>query len=433
MEKLFDNFNKVSFEDWKAQITKDLKGKPIDVLNSNPEMDIEIKAFHHQEEESNFTSAVSKTNNDWIIRKEYSSENNDDLLKDLNEGVNGISVKAENFESIMKDVLLEHIQADVRIDQNSNVHYPENLALNFDVIEKAALAGNAISDLSEFNAFYKQYPSNKTIWVNGNTYGDAGATSIQELAFSLAHLNEYVQSLVNEGVSLSEINSKIIICISVTNNYFVNIAKMRVLRSLVNGLFKGYDANYLAQPIQLIAKTSVRYQANNDSNSNLLRQTTQAMSAVIGGCDTLTVSPFLSEDKEQNALNQRMAKNIQLILKEESYLDKVIDPSNGSYYIAALCNQILGKSWKLFKSLEKDGGFLESLKKESIQSSIAESRKYLIEQMNSEKATFLGVNKFQSSLEKWTKTILDKKEDGKDFKNIQSFRLEQYFKNSVEA
>jgi methylmalonyl-CoA mutase len=208
---------------------------------------------------------------------------------------------------------------------------------------------------------------------------------------------------------------------------------MRVLRSLVNGLFKGYDANYLAQPIQLIAKTSVRYQANNDSNSNLLRQTTQAMSAVIGGCDTLTVSPFLSEDKEQNALNQRMAKNIQLILKEESYLDKVIDPSNGSYYIAALCNQILGKSWKLFKSLEKDGGFLESLKKESIQSSIAESRKYLIEQMNSEKATFLGVNKFQSSLEKWTKTILDKKEDGKDFKNIQSFRLEQYFKNSVEA
>ncbi|MEO9532127.1 MAG: methylmalonyl-CoA mutase family protein [Crocinitomicaceae bacterium] len=433
MEKLFENFNKVNFEDWKNQIIKDLKGKPIEVLNSNPEMDIEIKAFHHNEEKSNFVSAVKKSNNDWVIRKEFSTESNDELLEDLNQGINGISVTAAQFKALTKDVLFEHIDTDITIDELDKTELPSSARLNFDIIGKAAKQGRSLKDLSEFSSFFKQYQNNSTIWVNGNLYGDAGATSIQELAFTAAHLNEYVNALVNEGVAIEDINKKINICLSITNNYFVNIAKMRVIRTLVNAIFKAYDSNYTTAPIHLVAKTSVRYQALNDANSNLLRQTTQAMSAVIGGCDALTINPLITGDKVQNDLNHRMAKNIQLILKEESYLDKVVDPSDGSYYLSDLSQQILTKSWDLFNEIEKAGGFLESLKNEHIQSKIADSRAYLIEQMNHQKATFLGVNKFQSSLENWTKAMVDKTQDGPDFKNIRPFKLEQYFQNKVEA
>ena len=433
MEKLFDDFKKVSLEDWKSQIEKDLKGKPMAVLNSNPEMDIEIKAYHHADEKRRFKSAVQKENNDWEIRKAYSTESNSQLLSDLNEGVNSIAVKSSHFEAITKDVLFEHISGDVKVEKFDQLTFPVNFNLNFDVIGRAAVSGTRISDLSDFETFVKHYKSNKTIWVDGTIYGDAGATSVQELAFSAAHLNEYIQHLYSAGFSLEEINSKIVVSISVTNNYFVNIAKTRVVRSLVNGILKGYDASFEPAPIHLIAKTSVRYQAINDSNSNLLRQTTQAMSAVIGGCDALTVVPFLSDDKGQNELNQRMAKNIQLILKEESYLNKVVDPSDGSYYIDDISDQLLNKSWQLFKDIENEGGFLKALQADFIQTKIETSRNYLVEKLNNKESTFLGVNKFQSSLEKWINVKVDKTAIGIDFKAITTFRLEQHFQNSVEA
>ena len=158
---------------------------------------------------------------------------------------------------------------------------------------------------------------------------------------------------------------------------------------MIAGIFKGHDSSHHYQEIEAVAVTSQRYLAQNDANTNLLRQTTQAMSAVLGGCDALTVTGL------EHELAQRMAKNISLILKEESYLDKVNNPTEGTYYLSALSHQILDKAWNWFKEIESNGGFCAALEQNVIQKAIAQSAEKLIEQINKSERTFLGVNKFQ--------------------------------------
>ena len=222
--------------------------------------------------------------------------------------------------------------------------------------------------------------------------------------------------------------------LSVNENYFVNIAKMRVMRLLVQGLFEGYQAGFKGEPISLYATTSVRHLAKNDENNNLLRQTTQAMSAVIGGCDVLTIQTHHSSDAEQQSINERMAKNIQLVLKEEAYLNVVKDPSEGSYYLNALTEQILTKAWNLFKEIEKEGGFCSALETNFIQNKIEENQEYMISQLNDFKKTFLGINKHKSKLEDWIEAEGNNKlEDETDFKAIKAFKLESHFKNTELA
>jgi methylmalonyl-CoA mutase len=305
--------------------------------------------------------------------------------------------------------------------------------LNFDLIAQEIEDGSWFSTKEIFIDYFKKTKSFSNLWISGNVYGDAGATTIQELAFTLTHLNEYVDMLVNSGESLATMNKNLNIELSVTENYFVNIAKMRVIRTLVRGLFEAYDAKHTHLPITLYAKTAQRHLAINDSNSNLLRQTTQAMSAVLGGCDVLTVQTLKTGDAVQDAIHERMAKNIQLVLKEEAYLDKVVDPSAGSYYLESLSNQLLISAWDKFKEIERLGGFGDCIQNNFIQNQIEENKAYLIEQLNTKKATFLGVNKHPSALETWKNLEPAEIPKTKTFKAIVPFRLESHYTQNVTA
>ena len=302
MKKLFNEFKSPDYETWLNQIKKDLKDKPLDALISNPEKDIEIKAYYHPEknkfngQENSYANNFNRESNDWKIRKIYSVGANKKILADLNEGVDAISIPASDQKQIdadTKEILFDFIGSDIRFETKSaavSINVPKQSYLNFDIISLNAQQGEWKFSLEDFFEFYQSKSNNKTIWVDGNLYGDSGASTIQELAFTISHLNEYVQFLKDKNIELKNINDKIVIELSVNENYFVNIAKFRAIRELVALLFSGYDSNYSAVSPTLFAKTSHRFLADNDHNNNLLRQTTQAMSAILGGCDVLTIS-----------------------------------------------------------------------------------------------------------------------------------------------
>ena len=147
----------------------------------------------------------------------------------------------------------------------------------------------------------------------------------------------------------------------------------------------------------------------------------------LSGCANLQVTPF---DKS-NVVSERMARNIQLVLKEEAYFDKVNDPSAGSYYIEDLTNQLVEKAWALFLNIEEQGGYISGLKSNYIQNEIQKNKVLLIDQLNSNNKMFLGVNKYQNTLEDWIKVDKSKTTIG-EFKALDPFILENYYTKSTE-
>jgi methylmalonyl-CoA mutase len=445
MGKLETEFEKPTFEAWVAKIQQDLKGQPLSVLTSHPEPDLEITAFHHeatrpQLNERETIRNFAKKSNDWKIRQEFKGKlaTNSAILTALNDGIEAIGVainSSTNYQNLVNEVQFEYIDSDLQfktLNDAISIKAHSSTVLNFDFLALNAQLGQMSSTWADYLKFYQSYPTNKTIWISGSLYGGAGSSTIQELGFTLAHLNEYVDFLTKEGVTLAEINSKIVIELSVNEDYFVNIAKFRVIQDLVRLVFKGYDPAYQVLSPIIYAKTNLRYLAKNDKNNNPIRQTTQAMSAVIGGCDVLTVDYGDFGSEIEVARFRRIAKNIQLILKEEAYLDKVVDPSGGAYYIESLTDQLLQKAWKLFLDTEALGGVVEGLKSGFVQSAIDSNKNHLISELLSGHKTYLGVNKHPNNMEKWIDLTPETSEKTFEFSPLEPFYLENHFSKTVE-
>ncbi|MEZ4923752.1 MAG: methylmalonyl-CoA mutase family protein [Crocinitomicaceae bacterium] len=437
MEKLFQEFDKASIDQWLEQIHADLKGKSDQILVSEPEKDIRIKAFYHNDEAPYGTHPIGRSTTGWINRKFYNDVTNKLILNDLNEGINGLSLQYTNqvsFDELTKGVQFEHIQADVSFEDAlaaSAFIGPSSIILNLDLIALGLKSGEWKHEAGDYLKFFNYQDKNKTVWISGSIYGEAGASTVQELAFTLNHLNEHIQLLVDNGKSLAEINEKICIELSITDDFFMNIAKFKLIRQLVPLVFEAYDPTYEVKEFLVFGKTSQRYLTLNDSNNNLLRQTTEAMSAIIGGCNSITVQPLSTGDYDKDEIYKRMAKNIPLILQEESHLDKVSDAAEGSYYVEHLCAQVENRAWELFKSIEKQGGLMAAIEKNIVQDQIAENRNYLIEAMNNKTKTVLGVNKYPSTLENWKEITNPETRSGSQFKPLGVFRIEDFFKKEV--
>lgn len=439
INEIFKDFSSVSNADWMEKIETDLKGKPLSVLTSKPEPDLEIVAYHHGDNtidntDKGLSRNLSKANNSWKIRQEFS--NNTKILNGLNEGIDAIGLKVNsetNFDQLTKDVQFNYIASDITFEDKLtalSTKVPSESVINYDVIGMNVAAGNWQVELDDFLAVYQKHNNNKSIWISGSVYGSAGASTIQELAFAIAHMNEYIQFLKDQGCSLSEINEGLVVELSVNENYFVNIAKYRVIKDLIQLVFKGYDATYEIKSPVIYAKTSLRHLAQNDKNNNPLRETTQAMSAVIGGCDVLTITYGQHGTPQEVERFERIAKNIQLVLKEEAYLDKVLDPSGGSYAIEAISKQLLTKSWTLFQEIEKNGGLIAAVRNNVVQNKIAENQKQLIADMVDNSRTFLGVNKHPNAAETWVNSTDCNTDQPTAFIALQPFHLENHFPNN---
>ena len=222
------------------------------------------------------------------------------------------------------------------------------------------------------------------ISINSALYQNAGATIVQQIAYTLAHANEYFNRL-------DAIKTPIVLQVAVGTNYFFEIAKLRAIRVLFNLIAKEYNHNL---DCHLLVTPTKRNKTIYDYNVNMLRTTTECMSAILGGADAIANLPYDALYHKDNEFGDRIARNQLLILKNESYFDKVNNPADGSYYIESLTNQLAEKGLALFKTIEENGGFLKQLNDGTIKRKIQESAEAEQKLFDSGKEILLGTNKY---------------------------------------
>ncbi|GAB4032334.1 methylmalonyl-CoA mutase family protein [Spirosoma jeollabukense] len=245
-------------------------------------------------------------------------------------------------------------------------------------------------------------PLFRTICVSSQAFHNAGANATQELAFTLASLADMYDQLTEEGLPINQLAPKTLLSISVGTSYFLEIAKLRALRMLMNRIIAAYPTSTIIHHSSFIihCQTSTFYDSTATPYTNLLRSTTEAMAAVVGGCDVLTVHPYdtvlgtSNDDSADRSHADRIARNVSVLLKEESYLDKVADPSAGSYYIEALTSHLVDAAWTLFLDVEKRGGFTKAFADGFIEQEIDQSYQAKVEAIRSGKV-LVGVTKFR--------------------------------------
>ncbi len=412
---LFQEFPEISAKQWKQKIQVDLKGADYnETLVWESLEGINVKPFYNQEDLKNIPSFSLPKDHDWCIGQTIyvgdEKKSNAKALEILKKGVENliltISNETTDFEDLISGIDLEETKlyfnfefltlepikklVSLLKDKKAKAH------LNIDIIGHLTKDGNWYHNLEEDHKIFTELVSLGTseisiIGVDASLYQNAGANMVQQLAYAMAHTNEYLNYVTSSGVDKS---LPITFKVAVGSNYFFEIAKIRALRWLWKSLASAYgiqnDCNILVVP-------SKRNKTLYDYNVNMLRTTSECMSAVLGGADTVCNLPYDAIYHKDNEFGERIARNQLLLLKEEGYFSEASQISEGTYYIESLTNQLAEKALRLFKQVEKAGGFLEGLKKGTIQQKIKESAEKEQQLFDEGKLVSVGTNKYQNS------------------------------------
>ncbi|MGB0981450.1 MAG: methylmalonyl-CoA mutase subunit beta [Winogradskyella sp.] len=411
---LFNEFEGVTSKAWKQKIQADLKGADYnDVLIWKTNEGIDVKPFYHTDQFKTLPNlSASKASNFKIcqaIEVTDSKIANTKAIDAINRGAEQIlfhiNSEAISIEDLFQNIDLEKTPVDIKcrflsekfIDSLLAVIYSQgntstkNVFLHTDSIHNLAKTGNWYKNLKEDHAnFQAIVKKTNQLSVDLSLYQNAGATLVQQLAYGLAHANEYLLTLEHAILEDKKQCLEVAFNVSVGSNYFFEIAKLRALRQLWATLASEYHINTTCV---INATPSKRNTTIYDYNVNLLRTTTECMSAILGGANTVCNLPYDALYHNSNEFGDRIARNQLLVLKHESYFDKVNNPADGSYYIERLTEQISEKALELFKDVERNGGFLKQLKEGTIQRKIKESAAKTQADFDSDKIILLGTNK----------------------------------------
>ena len=413
---LFNDFQEVSSKAWKQKIQVDLKGADYnESLVWESSEGIKVKPFYHQDEQLH-SSTVQRAESTWSIAQAIYAG---DAKKANNKAKKYIARGAESLyitfpsETIKIGVLLDGIDIS-KIKIHCNFEFlstayvktvldyvgslNHHIYLNIDIVGNLARTGNWFESLEkdhqEFDAILKLAAPN-TIGINLGQYQNAGANTVQQLAYALAHANEYLNHL-HKNIALFK-EQTYTFQVTTGSNYFFEIAKLRALRILWRHLAAEYG---IMEICNIVAKPTRRNKTLYDYNINMLRTTTESMSAVLGGADTILNQPYDAIYHKSNEFGERIAMNQLLLLKEESYFDAVENPAEGSYYIESLTHQFAEKALLLFKDIEKGGGFLKQLKAGTIQKKIKESAAKEQALFDTQEMVSVGTNKYQNATDR---------------------------------
>ena len=408
---LFSDFQLISTKQWKQQIQFDLKGADYnDTLVWESPEGIKVKPFYNLDDIVNSNcEVITKASEFKIIQNIFVHDiykSNKRAIDTLNRGANSIQFTIENdnvsLDELMKDLPLLNViyyfnlsflSIDfVTIINNYAILNDANFFIQNDPIHHFVTNGNWYEnqekDFKKLNTIHSValQESTKTSFLSckATVYQNAGATIAQQLAYTLAHVNEYFNNITN-------INKPILIEIAVGTNYFFEIAKIRALRQLFTTLATEYNHNF---DCHITATPTKRNKTIYDYNTNMLRTTTECMSAILGGANGITNVAYDNLYHKDNEFGDRIARNQLLILKEESYFDKVNNPADGAYYIESLTNQLAEKALQLFKEIELKGGFIAQLTDGMIQKKIHESAQKEQNLFDSGNEILLGTNKY---------------------------------------
>ncbi len=385
MQTIFDDFPKISKEEWLKKVEKDLKGRPLSDLEWQLEDNITLDSFYHPDDQ---ISAVSvpwngKTDNEWetgeyIIHDDLEAANKAalnalkggaqallfQLTKDpkqdgvakLLDGIelDFISTHFEQFYADKNPVQLLH-QVYQRIKETGKDPKTIKGSIDFDPI--LDWVDPPMDKMQKCILFCQEnLPEFKILQVNGRTFHGGNEYSSRELGYILAKGNEYLSYLNEKGLSPELVNNHMQFAISISTSFFVEIAKLRAFRLLWGNILKAHDVNPNQMPT--VEVHLARETQEEDMYTNMIKATTQAMSAVIGGADRLYVRPANMGKKESpTPFTSRIARNVQHLLKMESYLNRVIDPAVGSYYVEMLTHKLAEEAWSKFQEIEEKNEF----------------------------------------------------------------------------
>jgi methylmalonyl-CoA mutase len=410
---LFSEFDAIPSKQWKQKIQFELKGEDYnDTLIWNSPENIKVKPFYNGEDLPDNLTINSNTNGFKIGQSIFVFDLKKSIeraLESINRGADSLIFTIENEEiditKLLEKLPLETCEIYISLNFISVEYVSKIEAIaksknakiycNLDPIGQLAKEGNWFKtpekdNFETLNLISKQVSQSSILSINSSLYQNAGANIVQELAYSFAHANEYLNRI-------STINQPIVFKISVGTNYFFEIAKLRAYRILFNSIAKEYNPNL---ECHLLVTPTKRNKTIYDYNVNMLRTTTECMSAIIGGADTITNLPYDALYHKDNEFGDRIARNQLLILKNESYFDKVNNPADGTYYIENLTQQLAEKALILFKDIEANGGFLKQLNEGIIKRKIQESADKEQELFDSGKEVLLGTNKYPNKDDK---------------------------------
>lgn len=406
-KSLFKDFEAVSSKAWKQKIQVDLKGADYnDTLIWHTNEGIDVKPFYHSDEFESLPETSTSKATEWkisqVIEVEDAKEANAKAIDAIDRGAESIIFNITSdtisIDDLLQNIDLKSIPVEIKCDflseeflnKLSSSTNTSLVTFHTDIIGHLAKTGNWYTNLKDdhekFDAIVK---SSNQFSIDAGLYQNAGANIVQQLAYSLAHANEYLNHFDDLSAEAKEA-IEVTFNTAVGSNYFFEIAKLRALRQLWQTLASEYGFN---TNCKIIATPSKCNKTIYDYNVNMLRTTTECMSAVLGGANVVANLPYDSLYHHSNEFGDRIARNQLLVLKNESYFDKVNNPADGAYYIESLTEQLAEKALALFKDIEANGGFLSQLKEGTIQRKIKESADKEQADFDTEKLILLGTNK----------------------------------------
>ena len=402
---LLTDFDPVSAKAWKQKIQVDLKGEEYnETLISKTLEGIHIKPFYHNDD-SIANTEIPGTPSGWNITQGVFIDDvkiaNNIAIDALEKGAEAIIFTAKkhfNISSIFKDfpfskatIYFDFSFLDLDFVKELSLYLTKHKAefyLNLDPVGKLSKEGNWFkSQKEDFKALQSLSKTGNTISVDTTNYQNAGANMVQQLAYALAHANEYLNHQTTDSITFK---------IATGTHYFFEIAKIRALRILYASLAKEYNCS---QTCHVIAQPSRRNKTVYDYNINMLRSTTEAMSSILGGADAVCNMPYDVLYHKSNEFGERISRNQLLILKAESYFDVVSNPADGAYYIESVTQELASKALELFKQIEDGGGFIKQLLQGDIQKKIKESASKQQALFDNGGITLLGTNKHPNPMD----------------------------------
>lgn len=413
-KNLFSEFREVSAKEWKQKIQFDLKGADYNetLVWKSPD-GINVKPFYHPDDSpapARISSAPiwNITEQIYVSSAEKANKRAQKVLKKGTESLWFILPS----EEVDLNALFEGLSSvDIHIKPQFfseefflklGPHKRENkIFLQLDIIGNLARSGNWYHDQKkDHEILQKVVEKNEylesVISIDASLYQNAGANIPQQLAYALAHANEYFNHFSNLSKEKKK-EFKLQFIVSAGPNYFFEIAKIRALRVLVATLAREYD---LPEDCFILAQPTRRNKTLYDYNVNLLRTTTECMSVILGGANSVCNMPYDAIYHKNNDFGSRIARNQLLILKHESYFDKAANPAEGAYYIESLTHEMADKALDIFKSIEKGGGFVTQLVEGIIQKKIAESAQTEQEEFDLGAIVLIGSNKYPNAADR---------------------------------
>ena len=445
-EKLFTEFPPVPTEKWEEVITADLKGadyerklvwKTGEGFNVRPYYRAEnlegIKFLGSQAGEFPYVRGTH-AHNRWRVHQTVSvvcpKEANAEALKILNAGVDSLGFciasadfSAADLDTLLKDICIPAVEITfcgektahvaelvlAKVEKEGIAKEDVRIAFCIDPLVKGLSSKGdfcspngekCIARVVELIHKTKEYKHVRIVTVAGQTFGNSGSTIVEELAFTLSAGHDYLVRLMDAGLDVDAAARKLRFSFSVSSNYFMEIAKFRAARMLWANIVKGYGpAKNCACKMHIHAETSRWNQTVYDPYVNMLRGTTEAMSATIAGVHSLEVTPFDTSFENPTEFSKRIARNVELLLKNESHFDQVVDPAGGSYYVENLTQSIAAEAWKLFLEIEQKGGYTEAYKAGLIVERIKASAAAKDKNIATRRQTLLGANQYPNFTE----------------------------------